>query len=282
MATFLLIGIIWFEKFGLNYKSTLINKLVSFLCQSCIEYFITVSIPDILRVIFGPLPDSICSLELVSKNVYLVQLLIILDAILIAKYLFIFKLKNPLGFNDEFWSKYITLWIRGLSWLPQIVVFLLPGKTTLSWYICVGIEPPDEELPMSKKMNLTFFYSLSALIHLYIPLKIKMFKKKRPVQKIITISSKNYANGKNLEHLINLTSSVITFGLTVMTVLFIMISNLIGPRDISLYPAYLFEYFYRFCWPPFFFFVVAVIYYFRHLDLRRSALDYLKNIFLVA
>jgi len=245
--------------------------------MSCIEYYIAVSFPDILRAIFGPLPYIICSLEIISKNVYLIQLFVILDAILIAKFIFIFKLKNPLGFNDEFWSTFVTVWIRVLCWIPQMVVFLLPGKNTLSWYICLGTEPPTEDLPLSKKLTPTIVYLISAWIHFYIPLRIKLFKMKKPAPEVgVTI---RFRNGNKMEHLVNLTNSITTFAFTALTALFIWISNVIGPKELQIYPGYLFEYFYRFCWPPIFFGGFAVLYYVRHASLRHFVLDYIKSIF---
>ena len=54
--------------------------------------------------------------------------LLLLDFIAIARYIFIFWLKNPAGFNDEFWSTLINLWTLLATALLQFTQIFLPGK----------------------------------------------------------------------------------------------------------------------------------------------------------
>ncbi len=39
------------------------------------------------------------------KNVVSVQLMLFLDCIVFARYVYIFWLKNPAGFHDDFWNR---------------------------------------------------------------------------------------------------------------------------------------------------------------------------------
>ena len=79
------------------------------------------------RFLYGPLPGPICSLVMYLKNVVTIQTMLFLDAILISKYFLIFKFKNPLGFCDDFWTRFISIWIVIGSHLLQFVGDFFPG-----------------------------------------------------------------------------------------------------------------------------------------------------------
>jgi hypothetical protein len=49
------------------------------------------------------------------------QGMLFLDCIMVTRYTFIFWLKNPAAFQDEFWSLFINLWVVGFSWIAQLV-----------------------------------------------------------------------------------------------------------------------------------------------------------------
>jgi hypothetical protein len=80
------------------------------------------------RFLYGPLPGPICSLVMYLKNVVAIQTMLFLDAILISKYFLIFQIKNPLGFCDDFWTRFISIWIVIGSHLLQFVGDFFPGN----------------------------------------------------------------------------------------------------------------------------------------------------------
>jgi hypothetical protein len=53
----------------------------------------------------GPMSATFCFFQLWFKNALKWCCLIILDAIILAKYIFIFWLKNPGAVQDDFWSR---------------------------------------------------------------------------------------------------------------------------------------------------------------------------------
>jgi hypothetical protein len=61
-----------------------------------------------VRYVGGPLPSSLCVLQLHVRNAILTQLMLILDAIVLSRATFIFCLKNPAAFNDDFWCRFGT------------------------------------------------------------------------------------------------------------------------------------------------------------------------------
>lgn len=55
------------------------------------------------------------------------QCLIIYDAIILVRYIFIFWLKNPMAVNDDFWSSFLNVWIVGASAIVNYVHGFLLG-----------------------------------------------------------------------------------------------------------------------------------------------------------
>ena len=87
-------GIIWYEKYGSNQKCTLINKLVSSLCWSCFEWFIAIQTVDMFRYVFGPLSSTACLTVNNLRFVIYKQQILLMDAINIIRYIYIFWLKK--------------------------------------------------------------------------------------------------------------------------------------------------------------------------------------------
>jgi hypothetical protein len=79
------------------------------------------------RYAFGPLNATICFIELVIKNSIVTQMMLFLDGIIIGRYVFIFWLKNPMAFNDEFWDQFISIWIVSFASISQFIFVFMPG-----------------------------------------------------------------------------------------------------------------------------------------------------------
>jgi hypothetical protein len=72
------------------------------------------------------------------KSVIMMQNILLLDGMIISKYVLIFCLKNPAGFQDDFWGRYLTIGIIMFSNITQVVADMMPGKNTKFFYICTG------------------------------------------------------------------------------------------------------------------------------------------------
>ena len=121
-------SIIWYEKFGSDNKRTVLNKLAASICWCAILIEILVQIPEWIRYCFGPLPSFFCYLHLVFTNTLAIQVMLIFDAISILRYIFIFWLKNPYSFCDDFWTVFLNLWMFSFSLMSEIIFVILPGK----------------------------------------------------------------------------------------------------------------------------------------------------------
>ena len=123
-----LYSIIQYEKFGSDNKRTVLNKLAASICWCAILIEILVQIPEWIRYCFGPLPSFFCYLHLVFTNTLAIQVMLIFDAISILRYIFIFWLKNPYSFWDDFWTVFLNLWMFSFSLMSEIIFVILPGK----------------------------------------------------------------------------------------------------------------------------------------------------------
>ena len=67
--------------------------------------------PDQVMYFYHPFPHWVCFVQLILKNAFVFALLLLIDAIVIARYFLIYWMKNPFSFQDDFWSYFVNTWI---------------------------------------------------------------------------------------------------------------------------------------------------------------------------
>jgi len=178
ISSSLLYSIIYFEKNCLNRNKTFLNKLVSLLCSLCIEFGFLATTTDILRCFLGPFPIMLCRLEELVKISYLQQKLLILDAVLISRFIFIFLLKNPLASKDDFWSRFVSMFIRTSSFTAQVVFMHLSPNEAINVYTCAGLKPVINKDVTTSQINVTVIALFTVIVHVTIPTVIYFYKRK--------------------------------------------------------------------------------------------------------
>ena len=104
-------GIIWFEYYGSDLKRIFINRIVSSVCWIVLEGYILLHVPDLILYFYRLYPTWICYIQIILRHALVLQLLLLLDSIIIVRYIFIFWLKNPLNFDDQFWCACVNIGI---------------------------------------------------------------------------------------------------------------------------------------------------------------------------
>ena len=104
-------GIIWHEKFGSDNKRIFLNKTVASLNWVSIAWFLLIQPTDMLLYFYKPLPYWYCNITYILRNSLILLSVIYTDLILIVKYIFIFWMKNPANFQDDFWSFIVNVWV---------------------------------------------------------------------------------------------------------------------------------------------------------------------------
>ena len=194
-------SIIWYEKSGSGSgtKRTLINQLVSSGCWVAIVFNVSVQIPEIILSLNGPFNECFCRFHLFIKYVLALYYILILLAISIIKYLYIFVLKSPTDLNDAFWIFFINLITVTHASIWQFVYQFLPGRNAYFYYLCVGELPSNSE---TVKFNYFLSFSLILTISIYIIvlIKMKLYEMKDPIP---TVSLEVSGGGNHLPSLIS-------------------------------------------------------------------------------
>jgi hypothetical protein len=166
--------IIWFERYGSDKKRTILNMILSMSSWTAIHYFLFVQTIEIFQFVYGNLPKIVCLAKMFFKNFFFRNALLYLDAIILIRYAFVFLMKNPAAFNDDFWSLFLNLWIPGFSGSSLVAFHALTEQQSLGYYICVGIDPGKSKF----HRNNGILEVGSLLLHIFLYGRIKVYSRK--------------------------------------------------------------------------------------------------------
>ena len=105
------------------------------------------------------------------------------DAIMISRFIFIFVLKNPSAFQDDFWSLFGNIWALSFCWIGQIVSEAMLGCDNTNVNICSGkniyISEECQHFTRNDRFN-GIIAGFSVILHIFVLVKIKIFKLAEP------------------------------------------------------------------------------------------------------
>jgi hypothetical protein len=217
-----------------------------------------------VRYVGGPLPSSFCVLQLHVRKAFFIQLMLIMDAIVISRAVFIFYLKNPAAFNDDFWSRFLNCFIFGFSVLHEVASFQMPGRITAYYYICTGKSPlQDMDIPIKNTAFRDTLIIFTILSHVMVIVRIHIYKRK------ILGEAGGQALGQSKKfNLPVLTANAFLAFLMTLMMLLVLQVNLISLRDFNCYPNYYLEYLLRMVCPHVVIVVMIVLYICQYPKLR--------------
>lgn len=272
-----LFSIVWYDWFGFAQKRILINRLVSSVCLVCSADLILVQIPDVLRYLLGPFPSSFCFLHYVLKNTFALQQIMYADVISISRYIFIFWLKNPAMFPDDFWIKFTNIFIFSFSFFSQFAFACLPGPQSNIYYFCLG-GIPNQTHEKAKKINvlMVFFQVGSVILLTFINLKIKRYKRNHPQTAIIS-------NGNPPLKLENQALESVFLNLVLVVVItevtyVINRINWISPFDNNLFPNYLYVNIFHLINPLIICGAVPIVYVYKNSNMKIFSVTTLEHL----
>ena len=187
----LLYRVLLFEKE--NPYRTLLNQLNSKAIQLGIVLIVGTELLAYALYIFGPLNKILCEIEILLRSCLTIQQLLIFNAILIVRYIFLFHIKNPTSTQDDYWTLFLSIWSFGIGITGSIVFLILPGNNPNYFYICLG-EIPSNHKNSKTKVNtfLMLLIFVTVMVHIVLGSKIKIFEK----QEIFRSSSANFSKNK--------------------------------------------------------------------------------------
>ena len=121
-----------------NPYRILMNQLVIAIIYLGISANLSIEIINIFLYILGPLHPILCYLSFLLQGALSIQMLLLIDAVVIVRYIFTFVIKNPTAAQDDFWVTFISIWSFLLSIVVQTVYIIMPGKNPTHFYVCLG------------------------------------------------------------------------------------------------------------------------------------------------
>jgi len=258
--------IIWFEHNGPDTRRTLINRLVSPICWVCIFFFVVPQSIDFLRYFHGPYSHELCYFNLFTKNVLTVMVMFFFAIITLLRYISVFMVNNRFIYLDDFWSRFICLWVTIVSIFIQSVLEYLPGKHPLNYFVCTGKNPA---LDTNQETNIIRNYSMVAgcimvtLVYIFVYCKILLFQRK-DVQPLAHICSPDMKP---------MTDYLIVVSFILFTILHLILLFKIQSLDMTkmdVYPNYIYLYYLHLWLLPNFSIMLTLLYFARNHQLRET------------
>ena len=107
-------------------------------CLTCIALVLMGQMPKIHMYAVGPLPHLFWYIHSVIRQSITCSVLMYINAAIVFRFLYIFKLKNPAGFRDDFWCLFVSLWIHSFDLIMAVALSIFENFQTLSNFVCPG------------------------------------------------------------------------------------------------------------------------------------------------
>ena len=202
------------------------------------------------------------------KSSVLCTSLLFLNGTKVAKYAYIFWLKNPTSFADDFWCHFLSLWIYLTTLLWMYTLNYLTGRTSVAYLICTGqgLTTPDRS-PATAYTVYAVILLASLIIHIFINVKIKIYKE-RTVGESST-SKKYFMANMDIQTLTNYSTNFVILIVLLVSVFFMHKLNQIELIQVNEFPNYIYVYYIN-LFSPVFVINLNIISLFRKDMIRKS------------
>ena len=242
VSTPLLYLVIMFQKE--NPYTTLLHQILSNILGVAILNNIFVHIPFVLLYIFGPFPQLTCYLILIIQGSLTIQALLLVNIMMITRYIFTFILKNPAAVHHDFWRTFIFVFTFLSGIIVQTTYSVLPGNNPGHFYICSGIIPINYN-KSNNKINygifVLMFFTLCS--HAVLGLRIKLYDWTKGSAKVLANLKTELKSGNY--NILNITYQMIivmSYMIVLMPLVKIVSMNL---TSFQTFPAYVWLYLYH-------------------------------------
>ena len=246
-------AIVWYERHGTDNHRTLLNQLVSSICWNIIIQNMTAVPMDIFLNLHGPLGKGFCYMLGLIKYCGFIHIVLLLTFLTIIRYLYVFVVKNPAGFNNDIWCLFINLFSVLLSILSQLTFLILPGRQMVYFNICAGINISITSVESGKRNYVIFCLILiSIFCYTFTYVKIKLLERKSsPQTSSVQIKVKNgwtlppvnFVFEKNT--LANLGTILLCLGVIIGIVGVFLGMNIMSPQTLAKYPYFFIFHFFQ-------------------------------------
>ena len=230
---------------------------------------------------FGPVANVVCNFSFFLQYLLTTQYLYFQNLSIITRYIFIFWLKNPAAFNDEFWSFFFNMWVVLFSLFPQIMYEIMHGIDSYHLCVCGKQMPPNifSGMPLQDKSLWNHFLArLTLIIHAIVLLRIQLYKVKDSGEiKPHPRSKQAWIGMWQNQFLSDLTTQSLTFICLIIIGMIQWRVSFVKITDLNNYPVFLYEYFFRLIRIPFSFLIIILLMFLRNKTLRKTVKMEIKN-----
>jgi hypothetical protein len=192
---------------------------------------------------FAPFKSELyCQINYMVTTCVMYQIILLLDAIIIVKYVFIFHMKNPTALQDDFWKIFINVWILLLNLVLQTTYLFWPGRESVSIVLCSG-KIPNQFLRQGVKRiyipMLIIYFSTFLHISFWISNKLLKYFSSKKYNEYRQYENK-WANVVTKENMFSLVYQIISFLFLVLSFFYIpdFVNRTYLP-DLDHYPNYM-------------------------------------------
>ena len=263
-------GIIRYEKSQIDHRKTLLDKLRLFFFRMTIVAAPIIHSLNFLNYYFGPLNYSVCFFLMVFRNILKSNMLFFFNCIAIARYIFIFWVKNPTSIDENFWAQLIATLSIIFSCILNTVAYILPQRHSIFLYTCADIDPTPHL--MKEKVRVFQLEVLAtAVIQLFVFSRIKFFKLKCkiPPESVGKNSSFNSKSFYAAFYVIGWFSLYSYLQLKI---------NSFSPQEVNNYPNYVFMYLYQLVAAEILRLIIIITHYIVNNKLREKTSIFLRNL----
>lgn len=195
------------------------------------------------------------------------QFFILLNAVMVVRYVFTFHLKNPVATEHDFWVIFITIWSFGYGLITFFVYASLPGRNPSTNYICLG-KVSRHLMNIAPKTHYPIYllFLSSVMINPVCGLRLIFFNWSNPISEEGTTMQQRIQKAKN--HIVCVSLNLV-FALmyTVMTIPNLMVAY-INLEKISTFPHFFLIYYFHLCVEPLYIFLTITMLLIKNNSLR--------------
>jgi hypothetical protein len=274
IAIALLYFIIWFELNGPDTQRTLINRLVTPICWVCIFYFFVPQSIDFFRYFHGPYSHNLCYFNLFTKNVLGVMNMFFFAIITVLRYISIFMVNNGFIYLDDFWYRFICLWVTLVSIFIQSVLDYLPGKHPLNYFVCTGKNPTFDTNPEAyiiRNYSMVAGCIMVTIVYIFVYFKILLFQRKE-------VQPPTNIRGPDMKPM---TDYLIVVSFILFSILHLLLLFKIQSLDMTkmdVFPNYIYLYYLHLWFLPNLSIMLTLLYFARNRQMRETLRRELQSI----
>ena len=263
-----LYSIISFERD--SHHRTLINQLMGSIFWIAIIWNFTVQQFDFFRSVFGPMPEYLCRINTIVRNALPMHGLMLIDAILIVKYMFMFHMKNPTAVQDDFWNLFLNMFVAMFTLTSQVITIMSPGPSAPNFFVCIGRFPDDcSNCPTKKNYPATIMVIVSVLVYTVVGFRY-LHNKYWTLRNEHKLEPKqNFRIGLSKNTIVSFTTNGVFLFMTLLCFIVLRKVNMIKLENLNDPPNDLWFYTLHYTLPSLTDAVVVFVYFIKTKELRR-------------